>query len=307
MTARSPRTLVLLAFVAVSVIWGSTYLAIRVALEGFPPFFGGGVRFLLAGTILYGALRARGVAAPTPVEWRSAAITGVLYFVLGNGLVIVAEQSVSSGLVAVLVATMPLWATLFERFTGARIGRLEWIGIALGLTGVVVLNLGGDLRASGSGALCALVAPMGWASASIVSKRLTLPKGPMCMAAQMLAGGVALTVSSRVLREHIDQAPSARAIGAMLYLVIFGSLVGFTAYVYLLRNTRTSIATSYAFINPVIALGLGVALAGERIERSSALGAVIILAAVVLITRGKGSAATAPAPQSSAKAADPVT
>jgi drug/metabolite transporter (DMT)-like permease len=306
MAARSTRTLVALAFVAVSIIWGSTYLGIRVALEGFPPFFGGAIRFLLAGALLYGVLRVRGEAAPTAVEWRSAAITGVLYFVVGNGLVIVAEQSVSSGLVAVLVATMPLWATLFERFTGGRIGRLEWVGIALGLTGVVVLNLGGELRASGAGAVCALVAPMGWASASIVSKRLTLPKGPMCTAAQMLAGGVALAVTSRVLREHIDQVPSARAIGAMAYLIVFGSLVGFTAYVYLLRNTRMSVATSYAFVNPVIALGLGVALAGERIDRASAVGAMIILAAVVLITRGKGIELNKQEPGPSAAAVDPA-
>ena len=246
------------------------------------------------------------MAAPTA---RAVALggrsPGALYFVIGNGLVIVAEKSVSSGLVAVLVATMPLWATLFERFTGARIGRLEWVGIALGLTGVVVLNLGGDLRASGGGAVCALVAPMGWASASIVSKRLTLPKGPMCTAAQMLCGGVALAVVSRVLREPIGQVPSARSIAAMAYLVVFGSLVGFTAYVYLLRNTRMSIATSYAFVNPVIALALGVALAGERIERASAFGAVIILAAVVLITRGK-SAVPAPEPESAVPAADPA-
>ncbi len=305
MASRSTRSLIILAFVAVCVIWGSTYLGIRVALEGFPPFSGGAVRFLIAGAILYGVLRVRGVAAPTAAEWRSAALTGALYFVIGNGLVIVAEKSVSSGLVAVLVATMPLWATLFERFTGARIGRLEWIGIALGLTGVVVLNLGGDLRASGGGAICALVAPMGWASASIVSKRLPLPKGPMCTAAQMLCGGVALAVVSRVLREPVDQVPSARAVAAMAYLVVFGSLVGFTAYVYLLRNTRTSVATSYAFVNPVIALALGVALAGERIERASAVGAVIILAAVVLITRGK-STASAPEPEPTAEAADPA-
>ena len=289
--ARSTRTLVVLAFIAVCVVWGSTYLAIRVSLEGFPPFLGGAFRFLLAGSFLFVVLRARGERAPTAIEWRGAAITGALFFVFSNGFVILAEQSVPSGLVSVMVAVMPLWATLFERFTGTRVGKLEWMGIALGLAGVVVLNLGGELRASGAkgnGALFGLIAPMSWALGSVVSKRLTLPKGAMCTASQMLCGGALMGVAGGVLGERFDHAPPARAIFALAYLLVFGSLVGFTAYIYLLHHTRMSVATSYAYVNPVIALALGVFFGGERIDRASAVGAAVVLAAVVLITRARG-------------------
>jgi drug/metabolite transporter (DMT)-like permease len=283
----SARTGVVLAFVGVSVIWGSTYLGIRVALEGFPPFLIGALRFLTAGAALYAFLRVRGDAAPTRKEWGSAAITGALYFVVGNGLVNLAERSVSSGLASVLVATMPLWATLFERFAGGRIARLEWAGLALGFLGVVVLNLGGELRASGMGAVWGLVAPMGWALGTVVSKRVTLPKGPMCTAAQMLCGGAALSLVSRLAGEHVVDVPSSRALVAVAYLAVFGSLVGFSCYVYLLGRTSTVVATSYAYVNPVIALVLGVALAGERIGSVSALGAAIVVGAVLMLTRGK--------------------
>ena len=289
--ARSTRTLVVLAFIAVCVVCGSTYLAIRVSLEGFPPFLGGAFRFLLAGSFLFVVLRARGERAPTAIEWRGAAITGALFFVFSNGFVILAEQSVPSGLVSVMVAVMPLWATLFERFTGTRVGKLEWMGIALGLAGVVVLNLGGELRASGAkgnGALFGLIAPMSWALGSVVSKRLTLPKGAMCTASQMLCGGALMGVAGGVLGERFDHAPPARAIFALAYLLVFGSLVGFTAYIYLLHHTRMSVATSYAYVNPVIALALGVFFGGERIDRASAVGAAVVLAAVVLITRARG-------------------
>jgi drug/metabolite transporter (DMT)-like permease len=165
------------------------------------------------------------------------------------------------------------------------------MGIALGLAGVVVLNLGGELRASGAkgnGALFGLIAPMSWALGSVVSKRLTLPKGAMCTASQMLCGGALMGVAGGVLGERFDHAPPARAIFALAYLLVFGSLVGFTAYIYLLHHTRMSVATSYAYVNPVIALALGVFFGGERIDRASAVGAAVVLAAVVLITRARG-------------------
>jgi drug/metabolite transporter (DMT)-like permease len=297
--ARSARTSVVIAFVAVSIIWGSTYLGIRIALEGFPPFAIGAMRFLIAGALLFAYLRARGEPAPTARQWGAATLTGALFFVVGNGLVNVAEQRVSSGLASVLVATMPLWATLFERFTGSRTTVREWIGIALGLAGVILLNLGEEMRATGMGALCALVAPMGWALGSIAGKRLPLPQGAMRTATQMLSGGALMAALSFALGEHVQSAPSAKAIGAVAYLAVFGSLAGFSAYNYLLHHTRTVVATSYAYVNPVIAVGLGVAFAGERLDAMGALGAVTILAAVLMITRGKGSVkpvTSAPAP-----------
>jgi drug/metabolite transporter (DMT)-like permease len=212
--------------------------------------------------------------------------------VLGNGLVNVAEQRVSSGLASVLVATMPLWATLIERFTGGRTLAREWIGIGLGLAGVVILNLGGEMRASGMGAVCALLAPMAWALGSIVSKRLPLPGGAMRTATQMVCGGAAMALVSLAFGEYAHHpAVTGRAIGAIAYLAAFGSLAGFSAYNYLLSHTRTAVATSYAYVNPVIAVGLGIVFAGEKIDAVGAVGAVTILAAVLMITRGKAAAA----------------
>jgi drug/metabolite transporter (DMT)-like permease len=275
------------AYLAVCVVWGSTYFGIRVALEAFPPFFLGAARFLLAGGALYAFARMRREPAPRAAEWASALVTGSLFFVVGNGLVNLAERSVSSGLVSVLVATMPLWATLFAPVFGQRVTRLEALGVALGLVGVVVLRAGGELRASPAGAAFALMAPMGWALASLASPRLPLPAGTMMRtAAPMLGGGAAMLVVSLCLREPLAWGAvlrSARSLAALAYLAVFGSLVGFSAYSLLLKHTRPVVATSYAYVNPVIAVVLGVAFAGERFGAGSFAGAAIVLAAVVLV------------------------
>jgi drug/metabolite transporter (DMT)-like permease len=289
-SATSSRPLLVAAFVTVCVVWGSTYLGIRVALEGFPPFMLGAIRFLAAGAVLFAAARAKGEPTPRAAEWGSALLTGALLFVVGNGLVNVAEQSVSSGLASVLVATMPLWATLMSRLFGAPVSARELLGVVLGLVGVAVLNLGGELRASPTGAVCALLAPMGWALGSIAGRRLPLPPGTMMRtASQMLGGGAALAVVGLAAHERFESAPSARAIAAVAYLCVFGSLIGFTAYSYLLAHTRPAVATSYAYVNPVIAVALGVVLAGERFGATSVVGAVIVLAAVALVGRAKAT------------------
>jgi drug/metabolite transporter (DMT)-like permease len=287
--SEAPRALVVAAFVAVSVIWGSTYLGIRMALVDFPPFAIGALRFLLAGAALCGYARLRGQRWPSATEWKGAAIVGGLFFIVGNGLLNVAEQSVSSSLAAVLVATMPLWATVFARAFGEPVGRSDWLGLGLGLAGVVVMNLGGELRASGQGAALALFAPMGWALGSVLSKRLRLPSGPMIVGAEMLAGGVAVLVISVVLGEKWPASPSLRSVSAVAYLAGMGSLVGFTAFAFLLRHTRAAVATSYAYINPVVAILLGVGLAHEHLDVASACGGGIVLTAVLLVTRAKRS------------------
>ena len=281
------QRLAVAAFAVVCVVWGSTYLGIRVALEGFPPFALGAVRFVVAGGLLFAFARWRGEPSPRLREWGAALLTGALFFVVGNGLVNVAEQSVSSGLASVLVATMPLWVTLFGRVFGARVTGAELAGVVLGLVGVVVLNLGGELRASPGGAACALLAPMGWAMGSVTSARLPLPTGMMRTATQMICGGAAMMVVSVAAGEHFAGPPSLRAWLAVAYLCAFGSLLGFTAYSYLLSHTRPAVATSYAYVNPVIAVVLGVALAGERFGSTSLVGAVIVLAAVVLVGRAR--------------------
>jgi drug/metabolite transporter (DMT)-like permease len=287
---RTPgRHLVAIAFAVVCVVWGSTYLGIRVALTGFPPFFLGGARFVVAGAALWGVARWRGEPSPSAKEWGSALLTGIFFFVIGNGLVNVAEQSVSSGLVSVLVATMPLWVTLFGRLFGARVSAGELAGVILGLLGVVVLNLGGELRASPVGAVCGLLAPMGWALGAVTSGRLPLPRGWMRTAAQMIGGGLATWAVSLAAGEHFKATPSFRAWLALLYLLSVGSLVGFSAYTYLLEHARPAVAASYAYVNPVIALLLGVAVAGEHVGVTNLGGAAVILAAVVLVGHARSS------------------
>jgi drug/metabolite transporter (DMT)-like permease len=277
------RALLIASYLAVCIVWGSTYLGIAVALEGFPPFILGAVRFLSSGAIMLGFARLRGEPWPELKQWGGGAFAGVFLFVIGNGLVNAAELSVSTGVAAVLIATMPLWMTLFGRALGEPVSRREVIGVAIGLAGVGVMNLGGELRASPTGVAMLLLAPMGWAIGSLASKRLPSPPGIMRAGVQMLTGGAAMGVVALALGERMEGTPSSKAILATLYLLVFGSLIGFTAYSYLLKHTRPVVATSYAYINPVIAVLLGVTVAGETFEVTSAIGGGIILAAIILV------------------------
>lgn len=284
-----------LAFLAVCLIWGSTYLGMRLALESFPPFLMGALRFLCAGALLLSVARLRGEALPRPVEWQSSALTGVLFFVIGNGLVAAAELSLSSGVTSVMVATMPLWAAIVQRIMGARLAAAEVAGVLLGLVGVLMMNLGAELRASPSGTLMALLAPLGWALGSVVSKRVALPATTMMRtAAQMLSGGAAMLLVSFARGEHMTAAPTARAVLALVFLCLFGSVVAFSAYVYLLANVSASVATSYAYVNPVIALAIGIVWAGERIDAASASGALVVLGAVLLVARARAPGSVPP-------------
>lgn len=280
---------VLLAILAVYLVWGSTYLAIRIALETVPPFAIGAIRFLIAGAGLYAGLRLTGAPAPTAVQWRTAALTGVLLFVGGNGLVVLGEQWVDSGLVALIVGTMPLWAALFGGLVGERPSRREWLGLALGFVGVAALQLGGALGDAGAGALVVLLSPVCWALGVVLGRTRPLPAGPMAAAAQMLTGGAALLALSLASGESLTTLPSARSALALVYLVVFGSLVGFTAYGYLLRHARPAVANSYAYVNPVVAIVLGAALAGELVTPTTWLAAAVILSGVAVL-RGPGRA-----------------
>jgi drug/metabolite transporter (DMT)-like permease len=272
-----------LAYAAVCIIWGSTYLAIRISLESYPPFLIGAARFLGAGAVLFILARVRREPLPTPVEWRSAVITGAVLLVIGNGFVNLAERSVSSGVASVLVATMPLWTTVLSRAFGQPVSSGERAGVVLGLIGVVVLNLGGELRASSGGAALSLLAAMGWALGSLASQRLPLPAGIMRSATQMLGGGAAMLLVSLARGERLAPVPTLRSGLATLYLFVFGSLIAFSAYSYLLKHTRPALATSYAYVNPVVAVVLGVVFAGEHFGAASLLGSTIVLAAVLLV------------------------
>ena len=273
-----------LALLSVYLIWGSTYFAMAIALETFPPFWLGGIRFLTAGLTLLGALLARGQKPPTLAEWSAAARTGVLLLVGGNGLVAVGQQWVSSGVAAVVVASMPLWMALLLRLGGQRLQRFEKLGLVVGFVGVALLNFGGELAIHGGYAWVIVLAPVSWTIGSVYSRRLPLPKGPMGSAAQMVVGGAVMVGIAVVMGDPV-RTPSTGSLGALAYLIAFGSIIGFSAYGYLLRNTRPAVATSYAYVNPVIAIALGVLFGGERPGATTWLAAGIILLGVVLISR----------------------
>lgn len=290
------------ALAALYVIWGSTYLAMKVALETLPPFLMAGSRFVLAGGLLFGALRLGGARAPTGREWGAAARTGALMLVGGNGFVAIGQSRVSSGFAAVVVATMPLWMAMLGTLQSirgasgaARPSRGEWLGLVVGFAGAALLQAGGELSLAHPAALLILLAPVCWALGSLQSRSLPLPAGPMANAAQMLAGGVAMLGVSAVLGERIPEAPSMRSLLAVGYLVVFGSIVGFTAYGFLLRSTRPAIATSYAYVNPLVAIALGAALGGELVATTTWVAAAVILAGVAIVARAKAPPAPASA------------
>ncbi len=272
------------AFFALYVIWGSTYLVIRIGVEYWPPLLLAGVRFVIAGSLMYAFLRWRGAPAPTWAQWKAAGIIGILLLTCGNGAVSGAEHTgVASGVAALAVATVPLFTLLFGYFWGARNTRLEWAGIALGLIGIGMLNLGSNLQSSPLGAALLIFAAAAWAFGSVWSKHLPLPQGAMASAVEMLVGGVALLIGSALSGEHMETLPPIEGWAALAYLTFFGSIIAFNAYMYLLKNVRPAAATSYAYVNPAVAVLLGIVFVGETIGIEEALAMLVIISAVVLI------------------------
>lgn len=279
-----PLLAVALALGAVYVLWGSTYLAIRIAVESYPPFLMGAMRMGAAGLLMYAVLRWRGVAAPTRAQWRTLVVLSIWMVLLSNGLVNVAEQEVSSGLAAIAVASMPLWAALFLVLRGEHPSRGEWLGLVIGFLGVLWLNAGSELTGSPKGMIALLVAPVAWAWGSIWSRGLALPPPFMSAAAQMICGAGWMLATGMATGERLGPWPGWQPTLAVVYLALFGSIVAFSAYVWLLQHVRPALATSYAYVNPPIAVLFGVWLLDERFS-AQALGAMaVILAGVVIIT-----------------------
>jgi drug/metabolite transporter (DMT)-like permease len=244
----------------------------------------GGIRFVIAGTLMYAFLRWRGAPAPTWAQWKAAGIIGILLLSFGNGAVSVAEHTgVASGVAALAVATVPLFTLLCGYFWGARNTRLEWAGIVLGLIGIAMLNLGSNLQSSPLGAALLVFAAATWAFGSVWSKHLPLPQGAMASAVEMLVGGVVLLIGSAVSGEHLDSLPPIEGWAALAYLIGFGSIIAFNAYMYLLKNVRPAAATSYAYVNPAVAVLLGIVFVGETIGIEEAIAMAVIISAVVLI------------------------
>jgi len=285
------RWSLILAFALVYVLWGSTYAAIRVAIETLPPFLMAGTRFLIAGLILYAWAKWKEPRETlTAIHWRSAAIIGALLLLGGNGMVVWAEFRIPSGLAAVLVSTVPLWMSALDRSSDKRDGRL-WAGLLLGFGGVCLLFgptawLGGtqpDLL----GCLAVLLASFSWSIGSLYSKRASLPRSTfMATAMEMISGGALLMLLGSLCGEWTAVHPetmSAKSIGALVYLIIFGSIIGFTAYFWLLKNTTIARASTYAYVNPVIALLLGALFMSEPFTLRSLLASGLTLSGVALI------------------------
>ncbi|MBA1380061.1 drug/metabolite exporter YedA [Pseudomonas brassicacearum] len=272
------------AFFALYVIWGSTYLVIRIGVEHWPPLLLAGIRFVIAGSLMYGFLRWKGAPAPTWAQWKAGALIGVLLLTFGNGAVSIAEHTgVASGVAALAVATVPLFTLLCGYFWGARNTRLEWAGIVLGLIGIAMLNLGSNLQSSPLGAALLVFAAASWAFGSVLSKHLPLPAGAMASAVEMLVAGVVLLIGSFASGERLDHVPPLEGWFALVYLIGFGSIIAFNAYMYLLKHVRPAAATSYAYVNPAVAVLLGIVFAGETIGTEEALAMLVIISAVVLI------------------------
>lgn len=273
---------VLLALGTLYLVWGSTYLAIRVALEAFPPLLMAAVRFVLAGLLLLGWTRLRGQPWPSRPQWAASAKAGVL-MVAANALVTVAEQTVSSGMAAVVVSSVPLWVALAFGLFGRWPARGEWVGLLVGLAGVVVLNLGGELRASPLGAALLVLSTWSWALGSAWGRSLPLPKGMQGSGAQMLCGGLVLLAVSLAHGDRLAGVPAARPLAAFVFLLVAGSLVGFSTYVWLLERVRPSLAASYAYVNPIVAVGLGALLLAEPVSPGALVALALILAGVGIL------------------------
>ncbi|MDP2958062.1 MAG: EamA family transporter [Longimicrobiales bacterium] len=284
------------AFGAVYVIWGSTYLAIRFAIETLPPLLMASVRFLVAGGLLYVWARSRGSPRPTWPQWRAAAVVGGLLFVGGNGAVVVSEQWVPSGLVALLVACVPLWMVVVDWLWGSRArptGRVVG-GLLLGFGGVAFLAGSPGAGAGGAhellGALLVVVGSLAWAMGSIYARQAEMPPRPrLWVGMQMLAGGALLLPVSLATGElgRLDPgAVSLKSVLALAYLVVFGALVAFSAYIWLLGVSTPARVGTYAYVNPVVALFLGWGLADEPLNVRSVVAAAIIVGSVVVITTG---------------------
>jgi drug/metabolite transporter (DMT)-like permease len=299
------RWRIVAAFAAIYLIWGSTYLAIRFAIETIPPYLMGGARFLIAGGVLYSVLRLRGVKNPSRPQWRAALIVGGLLLFGGTGGVIMAEQYVPSSLAALIAATVPLWVVLLNWQWGdrARPNTGTAVGLGLGLIGIVLIAAPGQAVAEGAvnpiGLVILIVASLSWSIGSLYSRKASLPSNALLATSmEMLAGGALMLIAGLLLGQggqiRFDQI-SLLSLTALGYLVVFGSLIGFTAYVWLLKVSTPARVSTYAFVNPVVAVFLGWILAGEELSLRMLVAAAVIILAVMLITLNQAVARPKPA------------
>jgi drug/metabolite transporter (DMT)-like permease len=286
---------ILLGFAAIYIIWGSTYLGIRYAVETIPPFFMMGIRHLVAGTLVFAWARTHGAPAPTRKQWRFAVVAGLLLFLGGHGLLAWAEQRVASGLAALLCATLPLWTILVSAWDGSerRLNSKVWAGLGFGFAGVALL-IGPDALSQHLnviGAIAALGSALAWAIGTSYSRRAALPESKILSAAmQMIAGGSTLMIAGAIAGEtgsiHLSTL-TAKSVLALAYLIVFGSIIAFTVYTWLVSVSNPTMLSTYAYVNPVVAVFLGWMFAGETITPRTIAATMVILGGVLLVTRAK--------------------
>jgi drug/metabolite transporter (DMT)-like permease len=286
--------LIVACLAATWLIWGSTYLAIKWALVSFPPFFQMGTRFVAAGVLLGAWALARGAAWPTRAQWTNALVLGVLMLGGGYGGTALAEVSVSSGLVVAFIAVVPALVAAMQWPYGVRPGRIEAAGVVLGLAGVIALAAGQGFSASLGGLLAVGTASLLWSLGTVWAlhglpggRSLVLAPGAAGYASQMVAGGAVLLAMSALAGEQPSWPIDARALASWLYLVVAGSVVGFSAYMVLLQRTGAALASSYTFVNPLVGLILGVTLGGEVVSSSEWLAAGVVALGVLLLLWGR--------------------
>ncbi|MDQ6831508.1 MAG: drug/metabolite exporter YedA [Gemmatimonadota bacterium] len=297
--AAPSRAALMTAFALVYVIWGSTYLFIRYAVETIPPFFMAGARYLIAGIAVYAWTRLRGGPRAPFRQWRAAAIVGALLLMGGNGAVTWSEQRVASGIAALLVAIVPLWMVLLDwwRPGGTRPNAGTAIGLAIGLAGMALLVGPGVLHGGGGidpvGAAVLIVGGLSWALGSLYARTADLPNEPMLAnGMEMMAGGAILLLAGLLTGEShrlVLSAVSAKSMWSLIYLITIGAIVGFSAYTYLIRNAAPSLVGTYAYVNPVVAILLGWAFAGEPLTLRMVAAGGVIVAGVALITLSRRS------------------
>jgi drug/metabolite transporter (DMT)-like permease len=296
---RASRTQIIAAFASIYTVWGSTYLAIRYAVETIPPFLMGGARFVVSGALLYIWARYRGAPRPTRLHWRNATIAGAFLLLGGNGAVVWAEQSMPSGLTALLVSILPFWLVIIEwvRPPRRRPSGAVLLGLLLGFIGIIVLVGPGSIRGDGeisiTGALVLILGSLSWAIGSFFSRDAQLPEsGLLTTGMEMLGGGILLIVVGVLSKElsgfDIHAVSRASTVG-LLYLITFGSLIGFTSYIWLLDKVSPARLGTYAYVNPIVAVLLGWAVAGERLSLRTGAAAAIVICAVALITTARST------------------
>src|SRR6202166_1179076 len=293
-TTTPSRWKILLAFAIIYLVWGSTFLAIRIGVQEVPPFLFAGMRFIVAGIVLYAWMRAKGTPSPARREWAAISLLAVLIFVMDYGLVFWAEQRVPSGIAAVMLATIPVFMSLAEilflRTQGLTLRLAFALLVGIGGVGVLVSRSGGfgEKPIEISGAIALVVAAISWSLAATLTRKVTLPESKvMSSGAQMLTGGIFLTLTAALLGEFKGfhpQTVSSEAWFALAYLIIAGSIIAFTAYVWLIHHESPTKVGTYAYVNPVVAVVVGYFLGGEAVGRRTVFGTLLVLVSVIVIT-----------------------